>query len=130
VQTVQATLVCYESPKRVHKLLSDMCECLGDGRAAVVCRELTKRFEEISRGTLGELAAQFDGRDVKGEIVVLVDRAAIPAATDQTLEAALDQAMEKMSMKDAVALVAESFGAARRDVYQLALGRTRNGGQS
>ena len=119
----QATLVFYESPKRVHKLLADMCECLGDGRAAVVCRELTKKFEEVSRGTLAELTHQFDGRDVKGEVVVLVDRAA-PQVTDaQTLEAALDLALAQMSMKDAVAAVASAYGAARRDVYQMALKR-------
>jgi 16S rRNA (cytidine1402-2'-O)-methyltransferase len=118
---VQATLVFYESPKRVHKLLVDMCEVLGDDRAAVVCRELTKRFEEVSRGTLADLATQFDGRDVKGEIVVLVDRAAVPSASAETLEAALDKALAQMSVKDAVASVANAYGAARRDVYQLAL---------
>ncbi|MFN3606385.1 MAG: rRNA (cytidine-2'-O-)-methyltransferase, partial [Cypionkella sp.] len=110
-------------PKRVHKLLDDMCECLGKTRAAVVCRELTKKFEEVSRGTLAELAQQFDGRDVKGEVVVLVDRAA-PQVTDaKTLEAALDLALAQMSMKDAVATVASAYGAARRDVYQMALKR-------
>ena len=120
-QSAQATLVFYESPKRVHKLLVDMCEVLGDDRAAVVCRELTKRFEEVSRGTLADLATQFDGRDVKGEIVVLVDRAAVPSASAETLEAALDKALAQMSVKDAVASVASAYGAARRDVYQMAL---------
>jgi len=121
LHAVQATLVLYESPKRVHKLLVEMCEVLGEYRAGVVCRELTKRFEEVSRGTLAELAAQFDGRDVKGEIVVLVDRAAVPTASTETLEAALDKALAQMSVKDAVASVASAYGAARRDVYQLAL---------
>jgi 16S rRNA (cytidine1402-2'-O)-methyltransferase len=120
-QSVQATLVFYESPKRVHKLLLDMCEVLGNDRAGVVCRELTKRFEEVSRGTLADLATQFDGRDVKGEIVVLVDRAAVPSASAETLEAALDKALAQMSVKDAVASVASAYGAARRDVYQMAL---------
>ncbi len=121
--TVQATLVFYESPKRVHKLLSDMCDAFGKDRAGVVCRELTKRFEEISRGSLAELTAAFDGRDVKGEIVVLVDRASVQAASAETIEAALDVALAKMSLKDAVANVASAYGAARRDVYQMALER-------
>ena len=51
---VQATLILYESPKRVNQLLNDMSDILGAGRNAVVCRELTKRFEEVSRGTLAE----------------------------------------------------------------------------
>lgn len=123
LQTVQATLVFYESPKRVHKLLGDMCDCLGENRRGVVCRELTKRFEDVSRGTLGQLAAQFAGREIKGEIVVLVDRATAQLADTQTLELALDQALAKMSLKDAVAIVASSFGVARRDVYQMALDR-------
>lgn len=120
---VQATVVLYESPKRVHKLLVDMCEILGNDRAGVVCRELTKRFEDVSRGTLAQLAAQFDGRDVKGEIVVLVDRAAAVPASAETVEAALDKALAQMSVKDAVATVASAFGAARRDIYQMALNR-------
>ena len=70
---VQATLVLYESPKRVHDLLTDLADTLGE-RRAVLCRELTKRFEEVRRGTLAELAAGTAGEEVRGEIVVLVDR--------------------------------------------------------
>ncbi len=120
---VQATLILYESPKRVKALLDDLVQGLGKGRNAVVCRELTKRFEEVSRGTLGELAAAFDGRDVKGEIVVLIDRAPEQVADAATVEQALDQALGHMSMKDAATAVAQAYGLARRDVYQLALKR-------
>ncbi|MEO5619662.1 MAG: 16S rRNA (cytidine(1402)-2'-O)-methyltransferase [Cypionkella sp.] len=122
VQT-QATLIFYESPKRVRGTLGDMVVVLGAERQAVVCRELTKRFEEISRGTLAELAAAFDGRDVKGEIVVLVDRAGEAQADAATVEAALDQAMGHMTMKDAAAAVAQAYGLPRREVYQMALKR-------
>ena len=121
---VQATLILYESPKRINQLLNDMVQVLGAGRNAAVCRELTKRFEEVSRGTLAELAAAFDGRDVKGEIVVLIDRAPEQVADAATVEQALDQALTHMSMKDAAAAVAQAYGLARRDVYQLALKRT------
>ncbi|MDE3123207.1 MAG: rRNA small subunit methyltransferase 1, partial [Paracoccaceae bacterium] len=58
----QATLVFYESPKRVSRTLGEMCDSLGQERQAAVCRELTKRFEEVSRGTLGDLATQFADR--------------------------------------------------------------------
>jgi len=120
---VQATLILYESPKRVKGLLDDLVQCLGAGRNAVVCRELTKRFEEVSRGTLVELAAAFDGRDVKGEIVVLIDRAPEKVADAATVEQALDQALTHMTMKDAAAAVAQAYGLPRREVYQLALKR-------
>lgn len=119
----QATVILYESPKRVKALLDDLVQCLGGQRKAVVCRELTKRFEEVSRGTLAELADAFDGRDVKGEIVVLVDRAAEQAADAATVEQALDLALTHMTMKDAAAAVGQAYGLPRREVYQMALKR-------
>ncbi len=121
---VPATLVLYESPKRVYQLLCDLSQSMGEGRYAAVCRELTKRFEEVVRGSLGELADAFADRDVKGEIVVLVDRAGEAAADAETVEAALDRALRDMSVKDASALVAEAFGLPKRDVYQMALKRS------
>lgn len=121
---VQATLILYESPKRINQLLNDMSDILGAGRNAVVCRELTKRFEEVSRGTLAELAAAFAGRAVKGEIVVLIDRGAVQVADAETVEQALDQALTHMTMKDAASAVAQAYGLPRRDVYQLALRRS------
>ena len=121
VRDMPFTLVIYESPKRVHDLLTAGCEVLGEGRSAVVCRELTKKFEEVSRGTLGSLAADFAGRSVKGEIVVLIGRAgaAVVAATD--VEQALRDAMATMRMKDAATAVAGALGLPRRQVYQMAL---------
>lgn len=121
---VQATLILYESPKRVNQLLNDLSDIMGAGRKAVVCRELTKRFEEVSRGTLADLAAAYAGRAVKGEIVVLVDRGAVQVADAETVEQALDQALTFMTMKDAAAAVAQAYGLARRDVYQMALRRS------
>jgi 16S rRNA (cytidine1402-2'-O)-methyltransferase len=123
LQSVPATLVLYESPKRLHKLVGDLRDILGENRRAAICRELTKRFEEVSRGSLAELCAQFDGRDVKGEVVVLVDRPAQHLASVETIEAALTTALLQMSVKDAVASVASAFGMPRRDVYQMALDR-------
>lgn len=122
---VQATLVAYESPKRLAALLADMAEVLGPDRAAVVCRELTKRFEEVSRGNLATLAESFAAREVKGEIVVLVDRAAEPLAGPQVIAAALDQALETMSVKDAATFVSQTLGVARKAVYRIALDRSQ-----
>lgn len=122
---VPATLVLYESPKRVNQLLEDLSQIMGEGRYAAVCRELTKRFEEVVRGSLGDLAREFAERDVKGEIVVLVDRAGEAAADAETVEAALERALGEMSVKDAAAVVAEAFGLPKRDVYQMALKRSQ-----
>ena len=119
---VQATLVLYESPKRINRLLAELRDTLGAGRQAAVCRELTKRFEEVSRGTLAELAEDFATREVRGEIVVLIDRAPPQTASEADVEAALRQAVTDLSVKDAAAQVAERFGLSRRDVYQMALG--------
>jgi 16S rRNA (cytidine1402-2'-O)-methyltransferase len=120
---VPATLILFESPKRIRRLLTEMRDILGKDRAAVVCRELTKKFEEVSRGTLETLAADFADREVKGEIVVLVDRPGAASVSDGDLDQALGRAMKTLSMKDAVARVAADLGMARRDVYQAALKR-------
>jgi 16S rRNA (cytidine1402-2'-O)-methyltransferase len=123
MKDIQATLIFYESPKRIHGMLDDLADSMGGLRRAAVCRELTKRFEEVTRGTVAELAAIFAERDVKGEIVVLVDRAAVGATDAATWEDALDRAMQSMSVKDAAAMVAEAYDLPRRDVYQVALSR-------
>ncbi|NMA45475.1 MAG: rRNA (cytidine-2'-O-)-methyltransferase, partial [Lentisphaerae bacterium] len=65
------TLVFYESPFRIGKLLADALEVYGD-RQAAVCLELTKQFERVHRGTLATLAADFADRKVKGEAVVVI----------------------------------------------------------
>jgi 16S rRNA (cytidine1402-2'-O)-methyltransferase len=122
---VQATLILYESPKRLAALLTGMVATLGGNRQAVICRELTKRFEEVSRGTLETLAAAFATREVKGEIVVLVDRAAPEAATEASIEAALDAALASMSVKDAATFVSQTLGVSRKIVYRIALDRSQ-----
>ncbi len=120
---VQATLVLYESPKRVNQMLAEICETLGEGRKVALCRELTKRFEEVIRGTAAEVRDICAARDLKGEIVLVLDRMAEVAADEETVGAALDRAMAEMSVKDAAAAIAEAFGLPRRDVYQMALKR-------
>jgi 16S rRNA (cytidine1402-2'-O)-methyltransferase len=120
---IQATLIFYESPKRLTALLADLVGVMGAERQAVICRELTKRFEEVSRGRLSDLAAGFAGREVRGEIVVLVDRAAPEAATEATIGKALDDALVTMSVKDAATFVSQTLGVSRKIVYKIALSR-------
>ena len=120
---IQATLVLSESPNRINQIFDDLVQTHGEMRQAALCRELTKRFEEVSRGTLGELRNSFAGRTVKGEVVLVIDRQAEVRASPETVEQALDQAMAHMTVKDAAAAVAEAYGMPRREVYQLALKR-------
>ena len=122
---VQATLILYESPKRLADLLADMVTTLGPTRQAAVCRELTKRFEEVLRGPLDDLAAQVADRTIKGEVVVLVDRAAPVEATDESIAAALDEALQTMSVKDAATFVSQTTGTSRKIVYRIALDRSQ-----
>ncbi len=121
---VPATLVFYELPRRLAASLADMSAVLGAGREAAVCRELTKRFEETRRGTLGALAAeQAAAPEPRGEIVLLAGPplvAPVEAAGD-ALDAALAAALEALSVKDAAAAVAAELGLPRRQVYARAL---------
>lgn len=116
------TLIIYESPKRVQEMLNDLCQILGADRQVVVCRELTKRFEEITRGRLADVAQIYADRTVKGEIVVLVGRAGAQDVADQDVTVALTEAMKTMRIKDAATVVAGALGLPRRQVYQIALG--------
>lgn len=120
-----ATLVLYESPRRVNQMLDDLCEIFGEERKMALCRELTKRFEEVIRGTTAEVRAACLGRDLKGEVVLVLGRGEKVASDAATVEAALDRALQNMTMKDAAAAVAEAFGLPRREVYQLALARAK-----
>ena len=122
LKDVQCSLIVYETARRIAASLMDMRDVLGGNRQAAICRELTKKYEEVSRGTLLELAEAFAGREVKGEIVVVIDRAGAAETGQETVEVALKQAMLTNSLKDAVALVAEGLRLPKRDVYQMALG--------
>ncbi|MEC8575982.1 MAG: 16S rRNA (cytidine(1402)-2'-O)-methyltransferase [Pseudomonadota bacterium] len=117
---VPGTLIFYESPKRVAASLRDMAEVLGD-RPAALCRELTKKFEEIRRDTLATRAAGLEDAPVKGEIVVLVDRHRGDSVSDGDLDTDLRAALQGNSVKDAAAIVAEMHNMPRRKIYQLAL---------
>lgn len=117
---VPATLVFFESPNRVHRSLKDMTLELGPGRKAAICRELTKKFEEVIRAPLGDLVDQLADRNLKGEIVVVIDRNR-EAASEDRLEQALSDALLTMSVKDAAQAVSEALGLPKRKVYQKAL---------
>ncbi len=115
-----ATLVIYESPKRINLLLGDLHEIVGAMRPVAICRELTKKFEEVIRGNMETVRDEIAQRTLKGEIVVVVDRGEM-AVADETMEEALRKAMRDMTLKDAAAAVAQAYGLPKRKVYQAAL---------
>ncbi|MGR3662085.1 MAG: 16S rRNA (cytidine(1402)-2'-O)-methyltransferase [Paracoccaceae bacterium] len=123
--SIPATLVFYESPKRINASLTDLGETLGTSRRAAICRELTKKFEEIMRGTIAELKDQIAERKLKGEIVLVVDRNR-EVTSDVDMEEALKEALKTMSVKDAASVVAEALNVPRRSVYQAALALGKN----
>jgi 16S rRNA (cytidine1402-2'-O)-methyltransferase len=113
-----ATLIWYEAPHRLAESLADMADAFGD-RPAAVARELTKRFEEVRRGALSELAAHYAGNAARGEITVVVGA---PEQDDpEDLDGRLREALAAHSMKDAAALVAVATGLPRKLVYARAL---------
>ena len=125
---VPGTLVFYESPRRLAASLADMAATLGADRPAAVCRELTKRFEETRRGTLGALAAEYAAApEPRGEVVVLVGPPAAQAASGEALDAALAAALPGCSVRDAAEAVAAELGLPRRQVYARALALGRDG---
>ncbi|WP_370283043.1 16S rRNA (cytidine(1402)-2'-O)-methyltransferase [Pseudooceanicola sp.] len=122
---VPATLIFYESPKRVAAMLRDAAEVLGAERPAALCRELTKRFEEVRRGTLAELAAGCEADAPRGEIVVLIGEGDSSNVSLADLDTVLREALESMSVRDAADHAVATLGAKRRDAYQRALDMDR-----
>lgn len=121
VAAIRATLILYESGPRLAATLQALHQGLGDRDAAVV-REISKKFEETVTGTLAELAARYADAPPKGEIVIVVGSPGEPeAAGADEIDAALIDAMTRLSPSRAAAEVAQALGLPRRDVYERAL---------
>jgi len=120
------TVIAFESPKRLEASLRSLAEVDPD-RPAVVCRELTKRHEEVVRGTAAELAARYAGATVRGEIVVVAgpapgERAPLGPAVD-ALARLVDAGARR---RPAAAVVAQLTGASANELYA-ALAKGRDG---
>lgn len=118
------TLVFYEAPHRLHESLEDLAAAFGAGRVAAVAREITKRFETVYRGTLGELAARAagDADMARGEIVLVVQGASgAVAADDVEADGILRVLLAELPVSQAARLAAQLTGRARKDLYDRAL---------
>ena len=124
IREIPATLVLYETPHRIAKSLVDCFEVLGDRRAAVV-RELTKLHEETARGHLSELAERYRNETIKGEIVLVIERAALvapkrEAPTPKSISKRVKE-LEKEGLDNKAALkkAAKEFGVSKSEAYRL-----------
>jgi 16S rRNA (cytidine1402-2'-O)-methyltransferase len=124
------TLVLFEAPHRIADTLADCVRVFGAERRAAVARELTKVFETVYRGTLGELAARAAAEDDfrRGEITVVIAGAqAVPveeSAQRELLERVLQQALAYLPASKAAALAAAVSGGSREEAYALAVRRS------
>jgi 16S rRNA (cytidine1402-2'-O)-methyltransferase len=121
-QNLAASVVILESPRRLAALLADTAAVLGE-RQVSVARELTKKFEEIRRGSAADLAEHYEEVGApKGEVVVVIGPAEGEVAIDETaIDELLRKALGQHSLKDAVAAVTGATGLKRRDIYSRAL---------
>ena len=113
---------CFESPHRIEQLLADAADALGAERRAAVCRELTKTYEEVKRGTLGELAEWAAG-GVRGEITLVIEGGTGQQAEPEDLVGMVLELVDGgQRMKDAAKQVAKQHGVKVGDLYDAALG--------
>ncbi|BBH64833.1 ribosomal RNA small subunit methyltransferase I [Actinoplanes sp. OR16] len=117
------TLVFFEAPHRIVGALEDLAAVFGADRPAAICRELTKTYEEIRRGTLAELAAGAATDEPRGEITLVVAGAPAVAAeppSEEELRAAVaEREAAGQSRRDAIQSVAAEHGLKKRDVYNI-----------
>jgi 16S rRNA (cytidine1402-2'-O)-methyltransferase len=117
------TMVFFEAPHRTAVALTSMGEAFGADRSAAVCRELTKSYEEVRRGSLGELVA-WAGEGVRGEVTIVVSGADPAAGADLdplSMRALVEEQIASgLSRKDAIAAVVRNTGLPRRTVYAAA----------
>jgi 16S rRNA (cytidine1402-2'-O)-methyltransferase len=119
--TVDASLVYYESPKRLLACLKDILSVLGD-REIAVCRELTKLYEETRKDKISNLIELYENKPTpKGEIVIVVSPPNKNEGQIDDLDAALKDALKTLSVKEAVAGVTYMTGKKRKEVYKRAL---------
>ena len=125
IKQYEGTLIFYEAPHRIRSVLTEIAAVLGD-RQAVLCRELTKKYEQYMRGTLCQLQDELATQGTRGEFVILVAGAAPEesSAADSNVDyASLVQELmtQGVDKKEAIRTVARRCGVSKRSVYQAAL---------
>jgi 16S rRNA (cytidine1402-2'-O)-methyltransferase len=131
------TIILYESPHRLVKTLKDIYDALGN-RRIVVCRELTKLYEEIVRGTLLEVIKSFENKRIRGEITIILEGAASPSPSPlcqggvkgevkggeaQDIKKAIEDIIKKegVSRSEAARIAAKRLGISKKEAYRESL---------
>ena len=119
LKNIDATLILYEAPHRINKTLKDLGNILGNNRKISISREITKKYEEIYRGTIGELIEQ--NNEYKGELVVVVEgNKETTEYKTLTVEEHVNLYIEDgKSSKDAIKIVAKERGMKKSEVYDI-----------
>jgi 16S rRNA (cytidine1402-2'-O)-methyltransferase len=120
------TIVLFESPRRVGPTLEHLRATLGDDRRAVVARELTKLHQEVLRGSLAELAAAVTGRELKGEVVLVVEGApsGLTGSLDQAVAMARQAVAGGLRKREAAKRAASGTGVPTSEIYAALVGET------
>lgn len=114
------TAIVYEAPARVADTLAELAESGASARDAVVAREMTKHFEEVRRGTVGDLAAYYKDAPARGEVVIVVAGGERATPTEEQLrERASALRAEGASARDTVAALVAEFGVRRNEAYRI-----------
>jgi 16S rRNA (cytidine1402-2'-O)-methyltransferase len=132
LRNAEQTVVAYEGPHRIRETLEDIVAVLGPGRPVVIARELTKVHEEFIRGTAAEVLEKLHGRELKGEITLLIGKGGRGAAiaTEKPLASRLEEIMQEQKLDEKAALkaLAKETGRSRSEVYR-EVQRTGSGGR-
>lgn len=120
------SIVAYEAPHRVREALADIYDVLGD-RALVLARELTKIHEEFLRGRVSEVIGQIAGREMRGEITLIIEGAAAEVRVPEEILGAEIEELQSagMRVKEVAATLGEKYGHSKREIYRLILKRGR-----
>ncbi|MEM9210324.1 MAG: 16S rRNA (cytidine(1402)-2'-O)-methyltransferase [Pseudomonadota bacterium] len=125
VSTIEATVVLFDTPKRFLSGLNAMADLLGSERDIAICRELTKRHEQVVRGQMGDvldhLVRDPDYVPEKGELVIVIGPPKLRALSDADIEEMLTEVLEVHGVNGAAAHVAGALGVKKSRVYSLAL---------
>jgi len=114
------TIVFFESSHRIEACLADLCSVMGDVRPAALCRELTKQFETVLRGSLSDILGRVSGDadQRRGEFVLIVGGAA--AHTDfEAARALAAELVDHVGASQAARIAAKLHGVSRRELYQI-----------
>lgn len=132
LQSEQKTIILYEAPHRLRECLLDVVEIMGAERKLAIARELTKKYEEVRRGTAGELLHHFSSSPPRGEICLLIapaeDKAAetnwelIIAETEELINLGMDK-------KEAFKIKAKEYGIKKNELYKYFVEKKRPGTQ-